>query len=45
MITSKQIINISDNYVTSKRLDKDTNLEVYVNPSLDEIKKNYRQFF
>ena len=39
MITSKQIINISDNYVTSKRLDKDTNLEVYVNPSLDEIKK------
>jgi hypothetical protein len=39
MINANYIINISESYVTSKKIDKDTSLEVYVNPTTSEIKK------
>jgi hypothetical protein len=38
-ITSNQILSVSESYLTSKKLDKDTNLEVYANPTSSEITK------
>ena len=39
MLKAKHILNIFDSYVTSKKLDKTTDLVILVNPSTAELKE------